>query len=72
MGIPPELAKEQDAIWMVGSTMFFAQLFNDSVSGATYIDMVICSMSLVAMAFTPLTVDHSIPTLLGEEDTDSD
>ena len=72
MGIPPEMAEEQGPIWMVGSTMFSTQLFQDSVLGATYIDMVTCSMSLVDMGFTPLAVDHSMPALLGEEDMDSD
>ena len=72
MGVPPKLDKEQDCIQMVGSTMFFAQLFQDSVSGPTYTDMVTCSMSLVGMGFTPSMVDCSMPTLLGEEDTDSD
>ena len=60
MGITPELAKEQDPIWMAGSTMFSAWLFQDAVSGATYINMVTCLMSLMVMGFTPLVVDCSM------------
>ena len=72
MGVPPELAKEQDPIRMVGSTMLSAQLFQDSMSGATYIDVVTCSMSLVGLGSTPLAVDCCMPTLLGEDDIDAD
>ena len=66
MGVPPELAEEQDSIWMVVSTMFSTWLFQDSVSGATYINMVTWSISLVGMGFTPLALDHSMSTLLGD------
>ena len=72
MGVPPELAKEQDPIRMMVSMMFSAQLLQDSVSGATYIDMVICSLSLVGLVVTPSVFDHSMPALQGEVDTDSD
>ena len=65
MGVPPELAKEQDPIWVVGSTMFSARLFQDVVSGTMYIDMMTCLMSLVGLEVTPLVVDHSMPTLMG-------
>ena len=61
-GVPPELAEEQDPIRMVGSIMFSAWLLQDSVSGATYINMVTCSMSLVDWGVTPSVVDCSMPT----------
>ena len=67
MGVPLELAKEQDSIRMVGSIMFSAWPFQDSMSGATYINMVTCSMSLVGLRSTPLAVDHSMPTLLDSD-----
>ena len=70
-GIPLELAKEQGPIQMVGSTMFSARLLQDAVSGTTFIDMVSYSMSLVGLGVTPLVGDCSMPTLLGEEDMDS-
>ena len=60
-----------DPIWVAGSTMFSASLFQDAVSGTTYINMVTCSMSLVGLRLTPLAVAHSMPALLGEEETDS-
>ena len=53
MGVPPELAEEQDPIRMVGSTMFSTWIFQDSMSGATYIDMVAYSMSLLAWGLLP-------------------
>ena len=62
MGVPPELVEEQDPIRMVVSMMFSSWLLQDSMSGATYINMVTCSMSLVGMGFTPLVVDHSMPS----------
>ena len=64
-GVPPELAEEQDPIWMVGSIMFFTSLFQDVVSGAMYIDMLTCSMSLVCMGFIPSAFDCSVPTSHG-------
>ena len=70
-GIPLELAKEQDPIWVAGSTMFSARLFHDVVSGTTYINMVTCSITLVGLGYTPSVVYHSMPTLLGEEEMDS-
>ena len=70
--ICPELAEEQDAIWVVGSTMFSVWLFQDVVSGTTYIDMMTCLMSLVGFRVTPSVVDCSMPALLGEEEMDSD
>ena len=69
-GIPLELAREQDPIWIVGPIMFSAKLFQDTVSGSTYINMMTCSMSLMGLGVTPLVGDHSMPALLGEEDTD--
>ena len=71
MGVPPELAEDHDPIMMVGSTMFSTQLLQDSMSGATYINMVTCSMSLVGLGVTLSAVDCFMPTLLGGEDTDS-
>ena len=71
-GVLPELAIEQDSIRMVGSRMFSAQLLQDSISGATYIDMVTCSMILVVLGVTPSAINCSIPALLGEGDMDSD
>ena len=71
-GVPPELAKEQDPVRMVESTMLSAQLFQDSMLGATYINMVTCSMSLVDLGVTPSVVVCSMPALLGKEDMDSD
>ena len=71
-GVPPELVEEQDPARMVESTMFSAQLLQDSVSGATYMDMVTCSMSLVGFGVTPSTVDCCMPALQGEGDTDYD
>ena len=71
-GIPSELAEQQDPIWVPRSTMFSARLLQDTISGSTYINMMACSMSLVVLGVTHLVGDHSIPTLLGEEDMDSD
>ena len=71
-GCSPELAKEQEPIRMAGYPMFFIFLFQDSMSGATYINIVTCSMSLVGLGSTSSAVDCSIPTLLGKEDMDSD
>ena len=42
------------------------------MSGATYLDMVTCSMSLVGLGVTPSVVNCSMSALLGEGDTDSD
>ena len=70
-GIPPELAEVQDLIWVVASTLFSARLFQDAVSGAMYIDMMTCSMSLVGLGVTPSVGGHSMPAILGEEDMDS-
>ena len=72
MGVLPELVEELDPIRLVGSTMFSAWLLQDSMLGAIYINIVTCSMSLVGLGVTPLVVDHSMPALLAEEDTDSD
>ena len=72
MGIPLELAKEQGPIQVVGSTMFSARLVQDVISGSTYIDIMTCSMNLVGLGVTPPVGDHSMPTLLGEENTNSD
>ena len=71
IGLPLELAKEQDPIWVVGSTMFSTRLFKDAVSGTMYIDMMTCSMSQIGLGATLLAVDCSMPALLGEEETDS-
>ena len=71
-GIPPELSEEQGMIQVVGSVMFSARLVQDMISGSTYIDMMTCSMSLVGLGVTPSVGDHSMPTLLGEEDMNSD
>ena len=48
------------------------RIFQYVVSGAMYINMMTCSMSLVGLGVTPLAHNHSMPALLGEEDTDSD
>ena len=70
-GVPPELTEEQDPIRMVGSKMFSTWLLQDSMSGATYIDMVTCSMSLVGLGVTLSVVNYSMPTLQGQGDLDS-
>ena len=72
MGIPPELAKEQGPIWIVGPPVFFTGLIQDAISGSTYMNMMTCSMSLVGLRVTPSVGDQSMPTCLGEEDMDSD
>ena len=54
------------------STMLSTQLLQDYMSGATYINMVTYSMSLMGLGVTPSAVDCSMPALLGEGDTDSD
>ena len=72
MCIPPELAKEQGLIWLAGSKIFSARLIQGVISRSTYIDMMTSSMSLVVLGVTPLAGDYSMPTLLGEENTDSD
>ena len=72
MGISPEPGEEQGPIWIAGSTMFSTQLLQDSMSGATHIDMVTCSLSLVGLGVILSVVDHPMPTLLGKGDTDSD
>ena len=71
MSIPLEPYKEQGPIQIAESMMFATQLLQDPMSGATYINMT-CSMSLVGLGDTPLVGGHCMPTLLGEEDTDSD
>ena len=72
MSIPPELAEEQGPIQIAGSTMFSTRLIQDAISGSTYINMMTYSLSLVGLGVTPLVGDHSMLTLLGEEDIDSD
>ena len=70
--IPWGPAEEQSPIQIAESTMFSAQFLQDSLSGATYIDMMTCSMSLVVLRVTSLVDHHPMPTLLGEEEMDSD
>ena len=70
VGIPQGLAEEQDPIQVVGSAMFFARPVQDMISSSTYINVMTCSMSLVGLGVTPSAGDCSMPTLLGEEDTD--
>ena len=72
MSIPLEPAKEQGTIWITESMMSSAQFHWDSLLGATCIDVMTCSMCLVGLGVTPSADDCSMPTLLGEEDTDSD
>ena len=72
VGIQLELAKEKGPIKVVGPAMFSARLVQDTISGSTYINVMTCSMSLVGLGVTPLAGDHSMPTLLEEEDMDSD
>ena len=62
-GIPPELAKDQGPIQMVGSSMLSTQLFMDATSGAMCIDMVMYLMNLVCMGLNPMEDDHHVPTL---------
>ena len=71
-GIPPELAKEQGPIQVEGSTMFSTRPVQDVISDSTYSDMMTCSMSIVDLRVTPLAGDCSMPTLLRDEDMDSD
>ena len=52
--------------------MSSAQFHQDSLLGATFIDVMTYSMSLVGLGVTPLVGDCSMLILLGEEDTDSD
>ena len=42
------------------------------VSGATYLDMVTTSMSLVGLEAAPMVVDHPMPILEGGEDWEAD
>ena len=69
-GIPPEVAKDQSPIQMVGSIMFSAQLFKDVTSRAMCIKMVTCSMNLEGVEIIPPLDDHAISALLDEEDSD--
>ena len=68
--IPPELAKSQGPIQMIGSSMMSAHMVRDLTSGAMCIDMVVCSMNLVGMGLNPRVDDHHNPTL--QEATDLD
>ena len=68
MGIPPELAKDQGPIQMVGSTLLSAQLFQETTSCTMCIDMVTCLMNLVGVGIIHPADDHLIPTL---KDVDS-
>ena len=70
--IPPELAREQGPIQVVGSAMFSTRLVQDTISSSTSFDVMTCSVSLVGLRVTPLVGDHSRPTLLEEDDIDSD
>ena len=68
--IPWEVAKDQDPIQMIGSSIVSTHLFRDSASGAMCIDLVMCSLSLVGMGLDPTADDNHVPTL--QEVTDSD
>ena len=72
VGIPPELDREQGPIQVAGSSMLSTRLIQDMISGSTYINVMTCSMSLMGLGVTPSVGDCSMPTLMGEEDTDSD
>ena len=61
--ISTDMAKDQDSIQMIGSSMVSTCLFRDSASGAMCIDMVTCSMSLVGMGLDPTVDDHHVPAL---------
>ena len=61
MGVPPELTKEQNPIRMTGSMMFSIWLFQDSMSGATYIDMLSCSMAWWAWDLLPWQLTTPCP-----------
>ena len=68
--IPLEPAEEQGAIW-IAESMVSSRFLQDSLLGPTCINVMTCSMSLVGLGVTPLVGDCSMPTLLGEEDMDS-
>ena len=60
-GIPPELAKDQGPVQMVGSSMLSTLLFMDASSGAMCIDMVTCLMNLVGMEYVPQQKTAMLP-----------
>ena len=72
-GIPPEQAEGQDPLLLMGSSLLSTHLLLDLLSGSTYVNMVASSLSLVSGNPSPMmVVNHSMPTLEGWEDTNSD
>ena len=53
MSIPLELAGDQGTMWIGESMVSSAQLCQDSLSGATCINVMTCSMSLVGLGLLP-------------------
>ena len=45
------------------ATMTSMQMWQDAVTGTTYVDTVMASMSLVSLGSTPMAVDHPVPAL---------
>ena len=50
--------------------MISTWMWQDMVTGVTYLDTVMVSMSLVSLGATPMAVDHPMPAL--EDSTELD
>ena len=68
--VPPELVAPQSLLAGTAvATMMSTQLWQDVVTGTTYLDMVTTFLNLVSLRVTPTVVDHPMSTLEGWEDS---
>ena len=71
INVPHELTMAQGFLVGTAATMVIStQMQQDAVTGITYLDTVMASMSLVSLGSTPMTVDCVMPDL--EDIMDSD
>ena len=71
--VPLELTTPQSLLAGTAmATMISSWLWQDIVAGATYLDMVTTSMSLVSLEVTLMAVDCPMPAWEGWEDPESD
>ena len=64
INIPLGLTASQGLlVWTAMAIMISMQMWQDVVTGITYLDTVATSMSLVCFGATPMAVDHPMPTL---------
>ena len=64
INVPQELTTTQ--VFLVGTTMTIMiskWVWQDVVTGITYLDTVMASMSLVSLGSTPMVIDHLVPAL---------